>query len=491
MPPSLAKGTAYLTFSGLIFMGSGYIVQLLIGRFFDPAIYGTFGVVLYLLNIINTILASGFFQGISRSISEKESAAKTILKKGLKIEIILTGAFGLIYFLLSKQIAHIFNDPDMAHYIRLTALIIPIYGIRTVYTGLLNGLKRFDKQALAQITAAFVKLGLVAVFLYLKLSLGTIILAYFFAALASLTVSFLFSKIKDGLAEYSGKKLLKTTLAISVYSFSFPLLMSVDLFLVKYFVKDASLAGYYNSATTLARFLYVLFSGFIMSLLPIVSGHFYKSNLEKVQLYCRRAFRFGIMFLLPFSIIASLTSSCLLPFVFSDKYSSAAGPFSILIFGVALLTITRIGMTLIVAVGKQNLSLYFTLSLLVLSVILNYLFIPNYGIEGAAWATTSAGIIGLILALTYLKVKLKKVINWLSTFRIILASTVIGFASYFLADMEILNGFWIVLWYIVLVLVYIFLLWLMKEISSRDISAVKEIVVRKNKNNVGIKNEVE
>lgn len=358
-------------------------------------------------------------------------------------------------------------------------MIIPIYGIRTVYTGFLNGLKRFDKQAIAQVVAAVIKLGLVAVFLYLKMSLGTIILAYFFAAAASLFTSFMFSKIDGGLEDYSGKKLVKMTLAISVYSFAFPLLMSVDLFLVKYFTSDASLTGYYNSATTLSRFLYVLFSGFMMSLLPIVSGHFYKRNMEKVQLYCRRAIRFGLMFLLPFSLIASLTGRALIPFVYSSEYLPGVPAFSILIFGIALLTITRILLTLIVAVGKQNLSLYLTLGLLALSLVLNFFFIPKFGIIGAAWATTTVGIIGLIVVTLYLVIKIKKVIKWISLLRIAIGGAVIGWLSSALMNNFSFQGLRLILWYGVLVVVYFVILLILREITKQDLNRIKAIISSK------------
>jgi len=487
MNSSLIKGTAYLTISNFIFLASGYLVQILIGRSFDPVLYGTFGIVIYLLNLFITILATGFSQGISRSIAEKPGAAKNIFSKSLKIELIITGSFAALYFILAPQIAQMFADPSMSHYLRLSALLIPLYGVRTVFTGLLIGTKRFDKQALSLIAAAVVKLVLVAVFLSTGMQLGGVLLAYFFAALASLLVSVAFSKIREGGNDYfSGKQLLKISVPISLYAFGFPFLMSIDLFLVKRLIADGSFAGYYNSAVTLARFLYIALVGLNYSLLPTIASSFAQKNIKQVQYYIRNSLRFSIMFLLPLSIIASLTAKSLIPLIFSEKYILAANPLSILVFGIFLLTITRLLLTVLVAIGKQNISFYVTMSLIIISVVLNFLLIPNWQMTGAAWATTISGISGLIFVLLYTMIKIKKVVNIPSLIKIVSASALTAVLTWWLFQNYSFQGFSIILWYGLILGFYIIILFIFREITRNDYKRLKEALFKKVKLSKGL-----
>ncbi|MBU0598251.1 flippase [Patescibacteria group bacterium] len=478
----LFKGAAYLTFANLIFMGSGYIIQILIGRFFDPALYGTFGIVIYLINLLNTILTSGFFQGISRSIAEKETAAKTILRKSLKIEIILTPIIALIYYGLADLISRGFGDPQMAYYIRLSALLIPLYGIRTVYIGVLNGLKRFNKQSLIAIIAAISKLVLVVIFLLMGLDLDAILLAYFLAALVSLITAMSFTKIKNGLDHFPGKKLFNTTITISFYAFGFPLLMSIDLFLVKYFSNNQDSAGYYNSATTLSRFLYIILAGFVISLLPIISGYYYKNLIEKVRENIKQAIRLSLIILGPLTIIASLTAGNLIPLIFSDKYNPAITSFSILVFGMSLLALTRVMMTIIISIGQQKMSLYLTIMLILASIAANLLLIPKYGINGAAWATTFVGVIGLLFSYIYVWKKINKITNWISIIKIIIASLVVGIVCKVLITELDFSNFKILALYSILVLIYLITLVMFKEFSKNDILILRNFFTGKNIN---------
>jgi len=89
----------------------------------------------------------------------------------------------------------------------------------------------------------------------------------------------------------------------------------------------------------------------------------------------------------------------LIEFLYSYTYIPAVGPMKILLIGVVAISAERILMTDIIARGRPIISTYITAIIVILNIILNILLIPKLGIMGAAWASSIAYTINLIITL--------------------------------------------------------------------------------------------
>ena len=75
---SLSKGAFYLTFSTIIFVLSGYLINVILGRQLGPSSYGIYGIIITLMTTINLTQVSGLPQAVAKYIAEEELESEEI-----------------------------------------------------------------------------------------------------------------------------------------------------------------------------------------------------------------------------------------------------------------------------------------------------------------------------------------------------------------------------------------------------------------------------
>jgi len=109
------------------------------------------------------------------------------------------------------------------------------------------------------------------------------------------------------------------------------------------------------------------------------------------------------------------------------------------------------------------------LMLVPIDIVLNLTLIPIYELKGAALATTITAFIGLVIVASYVFKKFRTLMSPISFIRISGASLII----YFVAISYSFSGVLLVANYMFLFLVYLGLLWVLKEINKENIEVVK------------------
>jgi len=470
-----------LTLANATFLGSGYIIQVLLGKYLTPAEYGLFGVLIYIVNIMSTVFASGFMGGISRSIARHREAAHTILKNGIKIELVISGVMALIYAASAPLLEIVFHHPRAGMFIVFSAIFIPLYAIRTVYTGFLNGLKQFGAQAFTILIAAIVKVILIVIFALLGYGLFHMLLAYFVGALASLIMSYIYSfPYKNLTASFENKALIRLAVLLSIFASLFPILNNLDLILLKSLIEDANITGYYNAATTLARFPQFLFGSFGVALLPIVAELHAQQKIEETKRAIGVLLRYGVIMLVPIVILAFVTSKELMHFAYTPEYIVANSAFRILLIALTLLAFAQMFLNTLISVGKEKIVLVLTVVALFGDAVLQTILIDMYGMEGAASATLIVSLLMLVACVVLLGRVIGDVqISHTSRFKIVIANMLLLLIAYFWQQRAPVQEWMLFTWYIGMFLFYFILLIGIGEISREELSSFWKSVQRK------------
>jgi stage V sporulation protein B len=179
-----------------------------------------------------------------------------------------------------------------------------------------------------------------------------------------------------------------------------------------------------------------------------------------------------LLLLIPGALLVSATSNNLISLVYTARYVDAAPSLSILIFGLTFLSIFVILTTIITASGKPKVSMIFALILVPIDIVLNLTLIPIYELKGAALATTITAFIGLVIAAAYVFKRFGTLMSPISVVRISGASLII----YFVALSYPFSGVLLVGNYVFLFLVYLGLLWVLRELNKGDIEVVKNMI---------------
>src|SRR5262245_20374354 len=155
------RGVAIITVAKAYFMVAGLAQQILLTRIVSPDGYGLYASVLNLVSILNNVVVTGSIQAMSKGVSEQGEAA---LRRGLVLHVALGGVLGGTFALLARPIGlGFFNSPRMPPLLAIGAVVVADYCVYAALVGAINGRKRFEVQALLDMTFATLRTGLVLI----------------------------------------------------------------------------------------------------------------------------------------------------------------------------------------------------------------------------------------------------------------------------------------------------------------------------------------
>ncbi|MHA1381996.1 MAG: oligosaccharide flippase family protein, partial [Candidatus Helarchaeota archaeon] len=187
-----------------------------------------------------------------------------------------------------------------------------------------------------------------------------------------------------------------------------------DLLLIGYFL-SYSYVGFYSVAVSISM-LFLIIPQSIQKITFPVSSEFWKNgNLISLKRMINKSMKYSACILLPVGLGVGFYSRDIIDTLFGNKYRVAVLPLCILLIArvISGSTLVPIGASFS-GIGRPDISLKLVSLRCLLNITLNILFIPRFGIPGAAMATTlsliSTTFIALFLLPKILKVNLD--IKW-------------------------------------------------------------------------------
>jgi stage V sporulation protein B len=469
MTNSVKKGTIYITISSIVFIISGYLINVWLGRYLGPIDYGRYGVITALMSIINIIITSGLTQATSKFISEKPKDTDKILKSSLYLQFFITLGLTALSFFLSFPLSIIFNDKDMVFFIQLSALTFPLYAFYAVYIDYYNGRHNFRKQAIMSILYSLFKLILIILLAYFYGLVGTFI-GLIIAPLISLIYGFEFPDLR--VEFFSFKKILSFSSLLIGYSICFILLQSMDIYFIKALVNNNYAPGFYTANQNIAKIPIFLFISLATVAYPSISKNISSNLIKESRQLIFMMMRFILIMLVPSVLLVSLTSRQLIELLFTKAYLPAAPSLSVLIFGSGFITIFTLLAHIINGAGKPKTSFVTAVVGILIIGVFCYLLVPKYELLGAALATSIGSFISMVIAAIFVYRRFETLVSLRTVSKIIIAALLscsfVGFMEFPLIFLPFV--------YIILFLLYLFILILLKELTRKDLEQVKGLV---------------
>lgn len=474
---SKLTGALFLSIAQAVLLGLGYITHILIGKLGGPSLYGVFGVVLNFMNIINMLLTLGIPVAMSKELAEDEENSGGIFKTAITAQFILSLILSFLTLIFSKQIAYAFGDEKLASVIEFTALVYPCTAIYAIFSNYFNGLHAFAIQASLIVTYSVFKL-VGSVSLLGRFGVAGALAGFGIgAAIVAIPGFFLSRKTVKGRDKRPLKlnKLLTFAGAFVGTSIALQILMSLDLFMVKRFLHDDTLAGYYNAASTLARIPYFILQALGFVFLPVVA-RLMKNNIQEGREFIKNVSRYLFLLLLPITALAAATSKGLIHLFYSPQYEPGSQPLTLLMVALGLLSAFYLFASISAGAGKPKVPMLISWTLLPLSLLLGYFLIPKYQLEGAAITTILISAIGAITLGAYMFKRFSLSFPFRTLLNGILATAVMVIPTYFL---QLPSSLLLPLEYLVLFGLYALMLFALGELKKNDLSLLKSMLPKK------------
>jgi len=362
-----------------------------------------FGVYAFSYNIITFFLlvngfgaASGVLQFASRSSNSdlQLSYLKYSLKLGIGFNILLS--IGIVIYACTVSMP----IPGS----RNLLLLMAFFPVGRLYIDVFQAFLRatHDNARLAKfaITSNLILLFSNILGIYVYGLHGFVISTYVSYCLIILIATYIY-KLPNLLTIVQGKINKQEFVSYSIYAtignaFA-QLLFILDIFLLGYIIKDATVVAAYKVATVIP---------FALNFIPgVVSTFFYPyfaknaANLDYVR-ELRRKVQYGMLaFALPVSIILILIARPLILFIFGAQYGQSILPFQILVFGFWIVaTFRTINGNILASLGKAKMAMWLNVAIVSINIVLTYVLVKLYSTVGAAIGVVAIYILAGTLA---------------------------------------------------------------------------------------------
>jgi len=505
MVKAAGRGVLYIAFAKAWFLITGVALGLILPRVFKwsagsdeagQALFGAYGIVFTGVSFINNTLITGTIQAVSKFTSEDETRAGAVRRTGLLVQggigVILGGA----YALLAGVIATFwFKSPGLADLMRLSAGIIVAYSCYGVFIGSFNGLRRFNRQALFDVTFSTLKtvaiiLLVVAGFEVLGAVLGFLLTAVLIAIVAAI------ASRRPVVGSFPAKRFLQFDTLLLLYTFILNLVLMLDLYLLAGLVPrlaveagvdpaavaiiNESRAGQYKAVQQLAFIPYQAVLALAFVVFPLISKATFDQDEEKARGYVRQTMRFAGIFLTAIAVVLFALPEHAARLMFPPEYAIIAPALRILSIGIVAFGLMVVGNTILNGSGHPWRALAVVSIGLVVAISAVYLLVgrAGHGPEALAAAATGSGI-GWVAALGVCGIlvwrRFKAFVPWASALRVALAGAAAVAVGHFLP----VQGKIFTLAEVAAVLVvYLLALAVLREFSRDDLAKVRKILGR-------------
>jgi O-antigen/teichoic acid export membrane protein len=461
----MKRGVMYLTIANISIVGGGYLANLFLARFLGPSLYGTYGVITSLMTALNIVQTSGTPQGLSKFVSENPTEHEVILYTSLKLQFFTMFGLGVIFVLISPLVAKAFHDQAFIKYMALMAFIFPTYGLMSIYIGYYNGLHRFSKQSLLTISYAISKLFFIVGLSYF-FSIYGVIVGFIIAPLVTLFFGFHWPKKQSD--TYSYRRIIRYSLPLVTYTIMATLQISIDLFAVKAISDNNAISGYYAASQNVAIITLFGTSAIGQIVFPRISHLSSKNKNKDAKLLISSSVRLLLLILAPMVALIAGGANQIVKILFGNKYIYAAPILRILVISYTGIVVFSLFCSILNGSGYVKRTTLIAFIGFLTTLFGSIILIPKLGGQGAAISVGAGGAITTVISGLYIKRLFE--INF-----DLLMITKITFTSCLIFILALLGsgfGLLAILWWIFLILIYISILLILKEINVSEIQKI-------------------
>lgn len=468
----IVKTTSAVGSTQIVQLVLKYVFTLLAVRLLGAVYYGQYVISQTVIQIVSLVSLFGLDRGLikqvahHRSLGQNKEAEQSIIF-GFRISILSGLVFAAGLYLSSSFLAEdIFRDPSLDILFRLIALSIPFLNLVNMYYATFQASKNVTRRAINEF-----------VILPVTLIIYLILFHFFIRSAIALILSFVASYITAFfLAFFQSEKvriIKKTTINKEVkreyINFSLPVLLSSSLNYVRSstdtlllgILSTSASVGIYAVASRLGTFVALPLLAFNMIFSPMISEIYAKNDIERLRKNYHSITKLILIISLPVFAILTLFAVPILN-IFGKEFTDASIVLIIICAGQLINTSVGLSGQIIMMTGNQMITLYNSILLIVLSVVLNILLIPKLGIIGAA--VSNAACVSIINVIELFQIKKYIGIHPYSRsfFKPILAVAGAALTTYILKmfiEVNILASLLLVIFF---VSIYILFLWKLK-----------------------------
>ncbi|PIN90896.1 hypothetical protein COU60_00950 [Candidatus Pacearchaeota archaeon CG10_big_fil_rev_8_21_14_0_10_34_76] len=408
--------SSFIVFIGIILSKVlTYAYRIVVARYFGPEVYGLLALALMVVGWFGAFSSLGLPQGLLRFIplyrgQKEDKKINFIYRISLGI-VFLTGLISaIIVYTLSDAISiYLFKNASLSIFLKIFSIMLPLSLISNVFLSVLQAFEEVGWFSfINNILQNTLKVLSLLIFIFLGFNSKGVALSYLVSVLGIMIFTFIIIRKKIPILSNKLKLGNKKKILIDFFSYSWPAMFSgmiasvffwIDTFFIGFFLTVGDV-GIYNAAIPIAMLLTFAPQMFLQLFLPLITREYGEKNLDVIKALSKQVNKWIAMINIPLFFLTLVFPGVIINFLFGSDYLSGTLALQILSAGMLVYSFSSISNNLISMTGRSKVIMTTLIFTGILNAILNFLFIPRFGINGAAFST-SLSYICLAVIYTY------------------------------------------------------------------------------------------
>ena len=339
--------------------------------------------------------------GLSLLLVREISRDKKLASKYLSNSIIAKILFSIVTLIFAYLFLDIMNYSQEVKTVAYIMLLFSLLQSFTeVYFSIYRAFEKMHYDALIKVIRMVLLIG--AVFYLIQNGYGIVAasMAFLITEIIVLLIAALITYTKfvrvsfDFDYEFT-KQLIKES---SIFFFSV-VFTTIYLYIDQIFIskfRDTTEVGVYSAAANIVIMLIFIPQMYVNSIFPVIS-RFYINSKESLKLAYEKSFKYMFVFGLSIAAGIYVLADKIILFLYGKEFSEAVIVLKILAGYSFLKFLNPVTGYTLIAINKQGTRLFGQASAAVINIVLNIIWIPIYGIVGAAMATLITEIIFFLM----------------------------------------------------------------------------------------------
>ena len=445
-----AKGSFHLLWGLVISTVISSVATIFVARLLGSDLYGLYGIVLISPTLIGVFRDWGINSAMVRCTAQylsegRASEVRSILVSGIIFEVVLGMALSAVSFGLSGYLAlNVFHRPEIASLIQIASISVLAGGLINAATAAFTGIEKMELNSVMLIFQSIIKTVIMIALVVFGFGTSGAVLGYTIAMVVAglIGVALIWTQYRH-LPKLAGFKLEIKAYTKSMLSYGAPLSASAIIagfqaqyyaFLLPiFYVTDNIAIGNFGIASTFV----VLIGFFATPITTMLFPAFSKLDAQKDKGTLQNVFQYSVKYaaflVVPIAALVVCLAEPAVSSLFGQTYASASLFLALLALIYFLPAFGSLSASNFISnQGKTTFILFLTLISAAIGLPLGYILIMELGVLGLIITTLVTGIVTTIIPLYWVRKNYGLTVDWSSSAKILLSSSVTALLTYFL-----------------------------------------------------------
>lgn len=387
------------------------LLRIVFGRELGPSGLGLYTLVFTIYMFGMQFAAFGIGAALTKYIAQyhdNQQRIKDFVSSGIAGSLVSGTVIGVLLFLFSGIISvQLFHIPEMNLLLKITAFCFPFIAMQKAVIGTLNGLRKMKLFAVVNI-AQNMSVFIISIILVIIFDLGVIGAVIGFVA-PTILIGFMSLATTIQYYHKTPKKFTSSLRQLSYFGFYIVLGTSIsfinteiDTLMIGYYLGEVEV-GYYAVAIIFSQGIILLPHSIQRVTTPAISRYYGENQLNEIKNLVKNTMLKTFLFVILISLPLVIFGSFLIRLLFTEEYMPAYIPLLILLIGYSIYSPWVSVGTVFSSIDKVNIVFKINALCAIINTMLNFIFIPIFGIEGAAIATSLALIFTCLINIYFIR----------------------------------------------------------------------------------------